>query len=234
MINTLPKEPSPEPSPTATSQRSNLGHPTSKQQHSSSVWCSPSSSGTSEGGYANGCDTRIGVDEGAAPFACVFTTGEEGERESLGRTTCCRRGSVGTASACAISNRDAGVVVECRRGSRTRMVCGELGSPARERSVPSEASATRGGGETVPVLLVECTLTVAKVCTTSDVRRLGRTNVVCGAMERLLARLRKLPPPLMGEGDGGSVVGLDSWGWISSVSIGQRCTRRRKPCMHGV
>jgi hypothetical protein len=46
------------------------------------------------------------------------------------------------------------------------MVCGELGGgPARERSVPSDASATRGGGETVPVPLVECTLTIAKACT---------------------------------------------------------------------
>jgi hypothetical protein len=111
------------------------------------------------------------------------------------------------------------------------MVCGELGGgPARERSVPSDASATRGGGETVPVPLVECTLTIAKACATSDVRRLGRTDVECRATEKLLARLR---PPLTGEGDGGSVVGLDSGCcccWISSVSIGQRCTRRRKPC----
>jgi hypothetical protein len=130
---------------------------------------------------------------------------------------------VGTARACAISNKDAGVVVECRRGSRTRMVCGELdGGPARERSVPSDASATRGGGETVPVPLVECTLTVAKACATSDVRRLGRTDVACGEKEKLLARLRLA---LTGEGDGGSVVGLDSRGcccWISSVSMGQR------------
>ena len=223
MINTLPKSPSPEPSPTATSQRSSVGRPTSNRQHSSSVWCSPSSSGTSEGGYANGCDTRTGV-EGAAPFACVFTTGEEGERESLGRTTC-RRGSVGPASACAISKRDAGVVVECRRGSRTRMVCG-LGGPARERSVPSDASATRGGGETVPP--VECSLTVAKTGATSDGRRLGRMKVACGATDRLLARFRLLS----GEGDGGSVADLASRGcWIASVrSIGQQYTRRRKPC----
>lgn len=83
----------------------------------------------------------------------------------------------------------------------------------------------------MPVPLVEYTLTVAKAGATSDVRRLGRTDVVCEAKDMLLARLR---PPLKGEGDGGSVVGLDSWGcccWISSVSIGQRCTRRRKPCM---
>lgn len=110
------------------------------------------------------------------------------------------------------------------------MVCG-LGGPARERSVPSDASATRGGGETVP--LVECTLTVAKACATSDVRRLGRMNVACGVTDRLLARLRLLPT---GEGDGGSVVGLDSRGcWSSSVrSIGQQCTRRRKPCIASV
>jgi hypothetical protein len=142
---------------------------------------------------------------------------------------------VGTARACAISNRDAGVVVECRRGSRTRIVCGELGDgPARERSVPRDASATRGGGDTVPVPLIECTLTVVKAVATSDVRRLGRTDVACEAMDMLLARLR--PPPLTGEGDGGSVVGLDSGGcccWISSVSMGQRCTRRRKPCHAG-
>lgn len=106
------------------------------------------------------------------------------------------------------------------------MVCG-LGGPARERSVPSDASATRVGGETVP--LVECSLTVANACTTSDVRRLGRMNVACAATDMLLARLR-LPT---GEGDGGSVACLDSRGccWITSVrSIGQRCTRRRKPC----
>ena len=115
------------------------------------------------------------------------------------------------------------------------MVCGELGGgPARERSVPSDASATRGGGETVPVPLIECTLTVAKAGATSDVRRLGRTDVECAATDMLLARLR---PPPTGEGDGGSVVGLDSGGcccWTSSVSMGQRCTRRRKPCMHMV
>lgn len=104
------------------------------------------------------------------------------------------------------------------------MVCG-LGGLTRERSVPSDASATRGGGETVP--LVECSFTVAKAGTTSDVRRLGRMNAACEAAVRLLARLR----PFAGEGDGGSVAGLDSWGcWISSArSIGQRCTRRRKP-----
>src|SRR6266436_16859 len=103
----------------------------------------------------------------------------------------CRRGSVGPARACAISNRDAGVVVECRRGSRIRMVCGELGGgPPRARSVPRDASATRGGGETVPVPLVECTLTVVKTCATSDVRRLGRRDVACEAMDMLLARLR--------------------------------------------
>jgi len=90
------------------------------------------------------------------------------------------------------------------------MVCGELGGgPARARSVPSDASAKRGGGETVPVPLVEYALTAAKAGTTSDMRRLGRTNVACGATERLLARLRAL---LTGEGDGGSVVGLDSGG----------------------
>ena len=115
------------------------------------------------------------------------------------------------------------------------MVCGELGGgPARERSVPSDASATRGGGETVPVPLVECTLTVAKAGATSDVRRLGRTDVACEAMDILLARLRL---PLTGEGDGGSVIGLDSGGcccWISSVSMGQRCTRRRNPYVHNV
>ena len=84
------------------------------------------------------------------------------------------------------------------------MVCG-LGGPARERSVPSDASATRGGGDTVPI--VECSLTVAKAGTTSDVRRLGRMNVVWEAAVRLLARLR----PFTGEGEGGSVVGLDPW-----------------------
>ncbi len=151
MTSTLPKSPSPGPSPTAINQRSSVGHPTSKRQHSSSVWCSPSSSGTSAGGYANGCDTSTGVGAGAAPFACVFIAGEEGERESPGRTTCCRRGSAGAASACAISNRDAGVVVERRRDSRTRTVCG-LDGPARQRSVPSDASAAREGGETVPLV----------------------------------------------------------------------------------
>jgi hypothetical protein len=222
MINTFPKSPSPDPSPTATNQRSSVGHPTSKRQHSSSVWCSPSSSGTSEGGYAKGCDTRTGTGVAAAPFVCVFITGDEGERESLGRI-CCRRGSVGAASACAISNRDAGVAVECRRGSRTRIVCG-LGGPARERNVPSDASATRGGGETVP--FVEWVLTDAKAGAASDVRRRERMEVANGATVRLVARLRLT-------GDGGSVIGLDSTGcWISSVrSIGQRCTRWRKPCM---
>jgi len=76
--------------------------------------------------------------------------GEEGEREILGRT-CCRRGSVGPASDCAISNREAGVAVECRRGSRTRTVCG-LGGTTRKRSVPRDASAPREGGETVPLV----------------------------------------------------------------------------------
>lgn len=206
----------------AVNQRSSIGHPTSKQQHSSSVWCLPSSSGTSAGGYANGCDTSIGAGAGAATFACVFMTGEEGERESLGRTTCCRRGSVGAASAWAISNRDAGLVVECRRGSRTRTVCG-LDGATRRRSVPREASASRPGGETVP--LVEYALTAAKAGTASDVRRLGRMDVVSGVTVRLLARLRLM-------GDGGRVVGLDPMGcWTSSVRrTGQRCTRRRKPC----
>jgi hypothetical protein len=222
MINTLPKSPSPEPSPTAISQRSSVGHPTSKRQHNSSVWCSPSSSGTSAGGYANGCDIRTGAGAAATPFACAFIAGEEGERDGLGRTTCCRRGSVGVASAWAISNRDAGVVVEWRRGSRARIVRG-LGGPARRRSVPSDDSAARGGSETVP--LVECALTVAKAGDTSDVRRLERMEVASGLTVRLLARLRPM-------GDGGKVDGLASvCCWTSSLSTGQRCTRRKKPCV---
>jgi len=224
MIRTLPKSPSPDPLPTAINQRSSVGHPTSKREHSSSVWCSPSSSGTSAGGYANGCDTNTGVGVGAAPFACVLMAGEEGERDILGRT-CCRRGSVvGPASACAISNRDAGVVVECRRGSRTRTVCG-LDGATRKRSVPPrDASAAREGGETVP--LVEWALTVANASAASDVRRLGRMDVGCVATVKLLARLRLM-------GDGGRVVGLDPRGcWTSSVrSTGQRWTRRRNPCV---
>jgi hypothetical protein len=91
------------------------------------------------------------------------------------------------------------------------MVCG-LSGLTRERNVPSDASATRGGGETV--LLVECSFTVAKAGTTSDVQCLGRMNAACEATVRLLARLR----PFAGEGAGGRVAGLDSWGcWISSV-----------------
>jgi hypothetical protein len=79
------------------------------------------------------------------------------------------------------------------------------------------------------VPLVECSLTAAKAGTTSDVRRLGRMNAAWEVAVRLLARLR----PFTGEGEGGIVTGLDPWDcWISSVrSIGQRCTRRRKPCM---
>jgi hypothetical protein len=117
------------------------------------------------------------------------------------------------------------LVVEWRRGSRTRMVCGLEGPPGpRQRSVPSDASAARGGGETVP--LVESAFTVAKAATASDVRRLGRMDAASEVTFRLLARLRLM-------GDGGSVVGLDSRGcWMSSVMrIGQRWTRRRKPCV---
>jgi hypothetical protein len=73
------------------------------------------------------------------------------------------------------------------------MVCG-LDGVARRRSVPSDASAARLGGETVP--LVECVLTVAKAGTASDVRRLGRIDVGSGTTVRLLARLRLI-------GDGG-------------------------------
>ena len=142
MINTLPKSPSPNPPPTATSQRSNVGHPTSNWQHNSSAWCSPSRSDTSAGGYANGCDDRTGAGAAVPPFVWVFIAGEDGERESLGRTACRRGSTAGAANACAISNRDAGIAVEWRRSSRGRTVCGLLGGPAaRERSVPSDASA---------------------------------------------------------------------------------------------
>jgi hypothetical protein len=226
MIKTLPKFPSPEPSPTAISQCSSVGHPTSKRQHNSSVWCSPSSSGTSAGGYANGCDIGRGAGAAATPFACVLIAGEEGERDSLGRTTCCKRGSAGAAASdCAISNRDPGVVVEWRLGSRMRIVCGLGGGPARRRSVPSDASAARGGGETVP--LVECAFTAAKAGDTSDVRRLGRMEVVANGLTfRLLARLRPT-------GDGGNVGGLASDGCWNSLfrRTGHRCTRRKKPCV---
>ena len=54
LIKFSPKAPSSEPSPTATRQRSSVGHAISRQQHSSSVLVSSSSSGTNEGGYANG------------------------------------------------------------------------------------------------------------------------------------------------------------------------------------
>jgi hypothetical protein len=76
------------------------------------------------------------------------------------------------------------------------------------------------------VPFVECVLTDAKAATASDVRRRERMEVANGVTVRLLARLRLT-------GDGGSVIGLDSTGcWISSVrSIGQRCTRWRKPCV---
>ena len=221
MINTFPKSPSPDPPPTATSQRSNVGHPTSNWQHNSSAWCSPSRSGARAGGYAKGCDTRTGAGAAAPPFDWVFTRGKDGERESLGRTTV-----AGAAKACVISNSDAGAAIEWR----ARMVCGLLlGAPApvRERSVPSDASAARGGSETVP--LGECALMVANAGNASEVRRLGRMeDGAYGGTVRLLARLR----PLIG--DGGRVVGLASvsWGcWTSSTRrIGQRCTRRKKPC----
>jgi len=79
------------------------------------------------------------------------------------------------------------------------MVGGLDGPPGpRHRSVPSDASAAWGGGETVP--LVECALTVAKAVAASDVRRLERMDAPSGATLRLLARLRLT-------GDGGSVAG---------------------------
>ena len=90
------------------------------------------------------------------------TTGEEGEGESLGCTTSCRRGSVGTARACAIPKRDASVVTECRQNTHGHEWC-------------AGSVATRRGGETVR--LVEYLLTVANDNTTSDVRRLGRKKV---------------------------------------------------------
>ena len=143
--------------------------------------------------------------------------GDDGERESLGRT------AAGPANDCVISNSDAGVAAEWR----ARTVCGLLGGPgARARSVPSDASAARGGSETVP--LVECAFTVAKASTASEVRRLARMEEddVSGGTVRLLARLRGP----MGEG-GSVVVVLVSAGCASSVMRnGQRCTRRRKPC----
>jgi hypothetical protein len=113
------------------------------------------------------------------------------------------------------------VVVEWRRGSRTRIVCG-LGGPARRRSVPSDASAARGGSETVP--LVECALTVTKAGDTSDVRRLVRMEAASGLTVRVLARLRPT-------GDGGKVGGLASVCTSSMRSTGHRCTRRKRPCV---
>jgi hypothetical protein len=81
------------------------------------------------------------------------------------------------------------------------MVCGRLGGPdPRERNVPSDASAARGGSETVT--LVECTLTVANASISSEVRRLARTEKeeASGGTVRLVARLRG---PM---GEGGRVV----------------------------
>lgn len=76
-------------------------------------------------------------------FVCVLIAGDDGERESFGRA------GAGTAKVCVISNSDAGVAAACR----ARTVCGLLGGPdARERSVPSDASAARGGSETVPLV----------------------------------------------------------------------------------
>ena len=166
-------------------------------------------------------------------FDCwVLIAGDEGERESLGRT------GGGGAKDCVISNSDAGVAVVAAAW-RTRTVCGLLGAPpdVRERSVPREASAARGGRETVP--LVECVLTVANASIASEVRRLlarrvEAVDVSGGSTVRLLARLRR---PI---GEGGSVpvvVGLPSvvLGCCccccasSARSIGQRCMRRRNP-----
>jgi hypothetical protein len=110
------------------------------------------------------------------------------------------------------------------------------GGGARERSVPSDASAARGGGsETVP--LGESALTVANAGKASEVRRLRRMedDDESGGTVRLLARLRPLP---MGDGGGrgggeGVFVSVGCCGcWTSSArKIGQRCTRRRKPCL---
>jgi hypothetical protein len=68
--------------------------------------------------------------------------------------------------------------------------------------VPSDASAARGGRETVP--LVECALTVANASIASEVRRLARMEEegASGGTVKLLARLRG---PI---GEGGSVVSL--------------------------
>jgi hypothetical protein len=110
-----------------------------------------------------------------------------------------------------------------------RTVCGLLGGPdPRERNVPSDASATRGGSETVP--LVECALTVANASIASEVRRLARMEEegASGGTIKLLARLRG---PI---GEGGSVVVFVSGCASSAWRIGQRCTRRRKPCQMDV
>ena len=161
------------------------------------------------------------------PFDWVLIAGDEGERESLGRV------GGGGAKDCVISNNDAGVVAAA--AWRTRTVCGLLGAAAppdaRVRSVPRDASAARGGSETVP--LVECAFTVANASIASEVRRLLARMVeaedASGGTVRLLARLRR---PI---GEGGSVVGLAAasvgcWCCASSARrIGQRCMRRRKP-----
>jgi hypothetical protein len=134
----------------------------------------------------------MGTGVAAPPFVWVLIAGVDGERDILGRT-----GTAGTANDCVISKSDAGVAAEWR-GART--VCWLLGGPAatRERSVPSDASAARGGSETVP--LVECVLTVAKASIASEVRRFGRGDDTSGGTVRLLARLRW---PM---GEGGNVV----------------------------
>jgi hypothetical protein len=145
--------------------------------------------------------------------------GDDGERESLGRT------GGGGPNVCVISNSDAGVA----EAWRARTVCGLLGgADPRERNVPSDASAARGGSETVP--LVECALTVANASIASEVRRLARMEEegASGGTVKLLARLRG---PI---GEGGSVVVFVSGCASSAWRIGQRCTRRRNPCQMDV
>jgi hypothetical protein len=153
------------------------------------------------------------------PLVWVLIAGDDGERESLGRT------GTGAANVCVISNSDAGVAAAWR----ARTVCGLLGGPdPRERNVPSDASAARGGSETVP--LVECALTVANASIASEVRRFARMEEeASGGTVRLVARLRG---PM---GEGGRVVVFVSVGCVSSACrIGQRCTRRRNPCQTNV